>query len=407
MSHVPYNLKQLTPATVTNLLQEKHPGTVVEEVTITERARCGDGLASTADRIGMTLRYKAGTNTDGLPTSMKLKTILLHRYLRFGLPVIIATAKAVNLLQKIPVVGKLSPPLLFTMINVYQHYFPHAPEAMYRNEVNFYGKVRGELDIEAPASYASVINERDGQFGILMEDLSLRAARFPNAVKGVSLEEMRNLIRNLAKLHARFWQSPRLQTDLAWLPTTTEGGMFPVFDTIGLHLVRDQVMRNPFKQRLLAPLGKTVDELWAANWASQQIIYRQPHTLLHGDTHIGNTYVLPDATGGLLDFQLMVRGPWSHDLTYLMITGLTVELRRQHERELLALYFDTLQAHGVKNVPTMEEAFLIYRQTVVWGLVIGWLITPPQNYGEEITTANISKLVTAMLDLDTLGSLKE
>lgn len=42
---------------------------------------------------------------------------------------------------------------------------------------------------------------------------------------------------------------------------------------------------------------------------------------------------------------------------------------------------------------------------MIWGLVIGWLITPPQNYGVPITRANIAKMVQAMLDLDTLGAL--
>jgi hypothetical protein len=42
---------------------------------------------------------------------------------------------------------------------------------------------------------------------------------------------------------------------------------------------------------------------------------------------------------------------------------------------------------------------------VLWGLVIGWLITPPVNYGEEITRANLTRLVTAAQDLETLQAL--
>ena len=193
MPHIPASITDLTPSVMTALLSEKQPGIVVERVEITEHAQCGDGLASTADRIGLKLQYQAGTNTAGLPQCMKLKTILLHRFLRFGMPMIIGTARVVNALEKIPLLGRLSGPFIFTLINIYQRYFPHAPEAMYRNEVNFYGKLRGEVDIEAPACYASVMNEHDGQFGILMEDLSLRSARFPNAVHGVCLEEMRSL----------------------------------------------------------------------------------------------------------------------------------------------------------------------------------------------------------------------
>jgi len=183
--------------------------------------------------------------------------------------------------------------------------------------------------------------------------------------------------------------------------------MFPVFDAIGLDLIRDQVAKNPFKQRLIAPLGKTLDELWALLWKSQAIIYKQPLTLLHGDTHVGNTYLLPENKGGWLDFQLMVKGPWCHDLNYVIATALSVDGRRMHEDSLLEAYFGELEALGIAHVPRMEDAKIAYRQTTLWGLVIGWLITPPQNYGEAITHANIEKMVRAVVDHGTLDLVQQ
>jgi hypothetical protein len=87
-----------------------------------------------------------------------------------------------------------------------------------------------------------------------------------------------------------------------------------------------------------------------------------------------------------------------------MVTVLTPEDRRTHERAILSHYLDALGCRGVE-VPDAEEAWLLYRQSVVWGLVIGWLITPPRNYGEAITTANLTCLVTAAQDLETFGAL--
>jgi aminoglycoside phosphotransferase (APT) family kinase protein len=183
--------------------------------------------------------------------------------------------------------------------------------------------------------------------------------------------------------------------------------MFPVFNTIGLDLVRDQVNKNRFKQTLLAPLGRTVEQMWEDLWKAQAILDRGPQTLLHGDTHIGNCYLLPGEKGGLLDWQLMVRGCWAQDLTYLMVTGLGAAARRKHEREIIELYLAELGSHGVTEPPTQEQAWRNYRLSVIWGLVIGWLITPPQNYGRAITEANISRLVTAAQDLDSFGALEE
>jgi hypothetical protein len=356
--------------------------------------------------VTLGLEY-AQEGDEGLPSRVVLKTILLNRHLRFGLPTFFRLARNLNRCDSVPVVGKQVRPRVFTLINIYQKFFPHAPESMYLNEVRFYHDIRPELDIETPQVFASAFDERTGQFGVIMEDLRLRSARFPNATTPIALEEITDLVTTLARLHARFWDSPRLESDLNWVPTTSSGGMYPVFDAIGLDLIRDQVKKNQFKQDLIAPLNRSVDQLWKDNWRVQEILNKGPNTLLHGDSHIGNTYLLPDGRGGLLDWQLMVRGRWSHDLTYLMVSGLDTETRRKHERNLISVYLDELRRQGVEQPPSPDEAWTLYRQSVVWGLVIGWLITPPQNYGRAITEANISRQVAALQDLESFQALEK
>jgi aminoglycoside phosphotransferase (APT) family kinase protein len=182
--------------------------------------------------------------------------------------------------------------------------------------------------------------------------------------------------------------------------------MYPVFEGIGLDLIRYQVEQHPFKADLIAPLGRSVDDLWDTLWASQRILDAGPHTLLHGDTHIGNTYVLPDGTGGFLDWQLMVRGSYANDVAYVIATGLDPATRRAEQRALIEFYLEQLRRRGV-DAPSFEEAWTGYRLAIIWGIVIGWLITPPVNYGEAITSANISRLVDAALDVDSLGALRD
>jgi hypothetical protein len=359
MTRFPSDVEELTPELVTAILAQRWPEVVVDSLELIETSRCGDGLASTADRVALGLRYATGCDA-GLPSRMLLKTMLKH---------------------------------------------PHAPSSMYRNEVRFYREIRPELEIEAPQAFASVFDAETGQFGVLMEDLALREARFPNATTPISMAEISGLVRTLAKLHSHYWASPRFDTDLRWLPTPRSGGMYEIFNGIGLALVRDQVEKNEFKAELIRPLNRSVDQLWELLWQVQEILDSAPSTLLHGDPHIGNTYLLPDGRGGLLDWQLMVRGRWAHDLTYLLITGLDPEVRRSNERELIALYLDELRRGGVEAAPTVDEAWELYRRAVIWGLVIGWLITPPQNYGEAITVANLTRLVTAAQDLETLQAL--
>jgi hypothetical protein len=280
---------------------------------------------------------------------------------------------------------------------------PHAPRVMYRTEVRFYREIRPELAIETPHAFAGVFDDETGTFGLLMEDLTLRGASFPSALTPIGLETITGLVETLAALHARFWASPRFRGDLAWVATPRAGGMYDTFKTFGFELIQRQ-LQFEFKAELLRPLGRPFEQIWDDLWRLQAILDQEPTTLLHGDPHIGNTYLLPCGSGGLLDWQLMVKGRWAHDVTYLLVSGLTPEQRRAHERDLLAHYLGELGRRGV-DAPDFEAAWLLYRQSVVWGLVIGWLITPPENYGEAITTENVSRLVTAARDLETFRAL--
>ena len=56
---------------------------------------------------------------------------------------------------------------------------------------------------------------------MLMEDLSLRNVIFPKAHSHcANIEQMKNYMTILAELHAQFWNSPRFENDLSWVPNS-------------------------------------------------------------------------------------------------------------------------------------------------------------------------------------------
>src|SRR3546814_4866503 len=71
--------------------------------------------------------------------------------------------------------------------------------------------------------YTTLFRSETQQFALLLGDLTLQGARFPNVLSPVSLDELRALLDTLARLHARYWQSPRFGSDLAFLETHVEG----------------------------------------------------------------------------------------------------------------------------------------------------------------------------------------
>ena len=129
----------------------------------------------------------------------------------------------------------------------------------------------------------------------------------------------------------------------------------------------------------------------------------EPRTVIHGDTHIGNCYLLPEGGGGILDWQLMRIGNWGNDVAYTVMTALDVEERRKGEESLLRLYLDELHALGV-DPPGWDEAWTHYRRQMVWG-IIAWLVTPTAMYSEPLLDALIRRCVAAADDLDTFALL--
>jgi aminoglycoside phosphotransferase (APT) family kinase protein len=346
---------------LTAALAQWHPGTRVESLRVADQAHCKSGSASTAARAVLDLEYAAGASRD-LPGRLVLKTVLIR---------------------------------------------PGSIPDLYENEVRFYRDIRPELDLETPRAYASSFDPATGRFGVLMEDVTLRSARFPNATESLERGAVTSLLEDLATLHARYWRSPRFERDLSGLWTPCSGGFYDFLQAHGLEVIRRMVRRSEDKQAMLERLGRRLEEVWDALWRVQAILASEPSTLLHGDTHIGNTYLLPDGRAGLVDWQLMSRGRWAHDVTYLLITGLDVEARRRGERELLAYYLERLRQGGICDAPTPEEAWRLYRQTAIWGFLIGWFMCPIANYGEEILRANLGRLTTALEDLESFQAIAD
>jgi hypothetical protein len=282
----------------------------------------------------------------------------------------------------------------------------------YRNEVEFYARLRNELDIEAPATFGAHYDPVSHRLGLVLEDLTDRGAKFPNVLTPVTLPQVRALLSTLARLHARFWNSSRFTGDLDWLETHVSGGVADLMNNLAPAYIQHEIDSQVFKTELVGKLGTTGAELLAGVQAVQRHQSTLSQTVLHGDTHLGNTYLLPGSGpeapgGGLLDWQLSVRGHHMHDVNYLITTALTIAERRLHERDLLAFYLDRLAAEGVRDLPQFENTFREYRRALVWGVYIGWLTTPVVNYGWEINVVNHLRLTTAYEDHGTAALVDE
>lgn len=353
-SYFPIDAFELNLGLLNSTVQKLYPHTVIDAFSVIESKSYGDEMVSTAARAILNLQYK--TNPNNLPCRIILK---------------LARDKT-----------KIMAPF-------------------YENEVNFYTRLRNDLAIEAPLTLGGAYDPNSGQFGLLMEDLSERQALFPNVKEAVGLAHIESLIDTLAKLHATFWQSPRFNSDLNWVQSHTTGALAELQNHAATPLIQHEIDHENFKREMVQRLRTTGSKLREGMMAMHQHQATLPKTLLHGDTHLGNTYLLANDKAGFLDWQLMTSGYGVHDISYLVTTALSVEQRRLNEQPLLKRYLEKLAEFGVKQVPHFDEAWLEFRRSLVWGVYYGWLTTPVGNYGWEINVLNHLRLTTAYEDFDT------
>jgi hypothetical protein len=273
------------------------------------------------------------------------------------------------------------------------------------SETTFYRELRPDINAETLRVFVSEHIPGPAQFLIVTEDVGDRGAEFPNALNGLSVEYVSELLRCLARVHAPLWNDARLSDDgdLASLDTPLQGPFADFLRSAGFQIIR-AMLDIPYKTAALKTAGLDADTLERAFWRLQESLAEGPRTLLHGDPHPANTYVLPGGSVGVLDWQLVRRGSWVHDVGYAMMCALDPADRRAAEKDLLHGYLQELADAGVRELPTWEQAWTLYRSSPPWGFSM-WAITPGQMYSDELVEAVLNRFAVAHADLETSAVL--
>lgn len=245
-----------------------------------------------------------------------------------------------------------------------------------------------------------------GRYVIAFEDLRQRGAvRFYNADDEAPHSHAEAVVELLARLHGRFWQSPRFSGDLRWLETYARRPGYPfmkqAFRLSELKFVRrHSELPDPVK-RLTRIYVRNQDRLTRL-WESM------PQTLCHGDCHLGNTFGNPDGSAGIYDWQVFHRMNGLRDFAYFMMHSVPTELRRAQERELLRRYLDVLAAEGAgRDAPDFDEAWDAYRLLTIDGwIIIAFTMAIGGMQPQDRMEVTLKRAVATMLDLDLLRRIE-
>jgi Phosphotransferase enzyme family len=252
------------------------------------------------------------------------------------------------------------------------------------------------LPLDHPAVYSAIIDEDRRDFLMIMEDVVARGADPRDSTRPMTIDQVANGVRGLARMHSAYWERIDSNPALDWVePFVAFAGL----EYAPLHIAHERLGDTVPREIL----GLSGTELFVDIWARYiATLTTSPQTLLHGDPHIGNTYVLPDDQVGFLDWQMLRRGNWSLDLGYFLQGALTIEDRRRGERELLQEYRGALELPADAK-PSADAVWLRYRASVAHGLAI-WMATLSGGDAwqrAEICLALAQRYAAAFIDLDT------
>ncbi len=235
----------------------------------------------------------------------------------------------------------------------------------YQREAQFYRDIAATIAMRIPKAYVAEFDPLSDDFVLVMEDLA--PARNGDQVAGLSLDQARMALEEIAALHAGWWNRPEL-ADLG-------GAIQPFGDGLwvgtGARHAAAWPLFEPFVAERASPELVRIGERMASAIEPMMVdMARGARSLCHGDFRADNLMFAPDGGGAALitiDWQATLQARGAFDVGTLMSMSVTTDLRRAHEAELLRGYHDRLTAAGVTDYP-YDAFFHDYRR----GLLIGF-----------------------------------
>ena len=210
----------------------------------------------------------------------------------------------------------------------------HSPRmaAMYANEARFYADIQPLIPMPSPRAYFAGTDPNSHQSIVIMEDLKRPGVDFCDALRPHSFDQIARRMETMAAYHAETWASPHFQTGGRWTDIASR------FDGWGLDYMRRYLMPDVWSHYMALPRGAAVstrlhDRIWMerALMTIGDIQRTQPRCLIHGDTHLGNLYILEDGTPGFFDAQV-AQTAWHHEVSYHIVCAADVADRQRRQR---------------------------------------------------------------------------
>jgi hypothetical protein len=271
----------------------------------------------------------------------------------------------------------------------------------YERETGFYREIAERVGLRTPRCYHNAFDADTGDFVLLLEDMAPK--RVGDQLAGCSVAQADLCLRELARFHAAWWESPVLDT-LEWMPTLdAEWYIASVEDGYAKAWPH---FAQQFGKTLAPKTFDAAERFVHHIRPTMQAFASRPRTIVHADYRLDNLFFGDGPNGpelGVIDWQITCRGRGTFDVAYFTGGTLAPADRKAAERDLVQLYHATLTERGVRGY-NFDQCWEDYRRGALFMIVYPVIgmgsLDLANERGVELFTTILNRTVSAIEDLN-------
>jgi hypothetical protein len=277
---------------------------------------------------------------------------------------------------------------------------------MQSTEVEFYRHARHLFDNALPVCLWANYSPYSHNSIVVFEDLMHEGAEFCTGEQSISRDQIEQQLAYLARIHSKFYGDQLHQYPVLEKRQT----YYDLFNRVcDLWSLEERANKGFLGAESVIPSSvfERYDEIWPLTVkAAEMHDSSGSNTIIQGDAHLRNWYILPSGEMRLGDWQLISRADFSVELNYALVTSLSVENRRAWRDDLLRFYIEKMEEGGVRGLSFDDVEKSTCRQLLIalpwWTCAIktdgGSTVYQPQKETLEM----IRRISIAIEDLDAL-----
>ena len=269
----------------------------------------------------------------------------------------------------------------------------------YIAEANFFRELAPALRIEQPRCWFAGADVASRQGIVILDDLAAAGATFGDPTRPWTVDLVAAGLELQADWHARTWGATTERYPLlhpgSWIRLPAEQ-LFGEANWERAFSDAEHAAKVPRELQSRERIRDAFQSMW------QRDDRKGLPCMIHGDPHIGNTFVDAHGKPGFLDWQSGSIAPAMDDVAYFLVGSLSIADRRASERALFEHYLEALETRLGQSLD--RDAFWTdYRSHCMHGFI--WTVVPPQMQSADCVAAMTERFVAGIIDHDVLSLL--